>query len=190
VSSVADNDVDRLRSVVDNNLPSPPDIVRLCTVRGGRGRDDVIADLPACPLLAAVDLPDTAILTYLLDTCCIDPDHSHSVVTIDRKSPATGSRPTITTTRALHAAVRCGSIDAVEVLLDAGADPNAEDGNGQTPLQIAVARTDCDLVRLLMSRGADRTTTDPVTGDTPLHVAAALGHSQLVQYSYPRQTTR
>jgi ankyrin repeat protein len=103
------------------------------------------------------------------------------VATIDRKSAAAGSRPSVTTTRALHAAVRCGSIDAVEALLDAGANPNAEDGDGQTPLRIAVARTDCDLVRLLVSRGADRTAADPATGDTPLHVAAALGHSQLVR---------
>jgi cytohesin len=40
-------------------------------------------------------------------------------------------------TSPLHEAARSGSVDVVQLLLDAGADPRLRDGNGNTPLEIA-----------------------------------------------------
>ncbi len=40
----------------------------------------------------------------------------------------------------LHAAARGGSADAVKILLDAGADTEARDGNGWTALRVSSSR--------------------------------------------------
>jgi uncharacterized protein len=73
---------------------------------------------------------------------------------------------------ALMWAARSGALDAMAVLLDAGADPNAHDGgNGWTPLMHAVHTQHPEAVRLLLERGAD-----PNVGAdwlTPLWMAAA-----------------
>ena len=55
---------------------------------------------------------------------------------------------------ALHAAVREGSIEAITLLLDAGADINIEDWDDETALSIATYKGSHDIVRLLLSRGA------------------------------------
>ena len=49
-----------------------------------------------------------------------------------------------------------GNTDAVRTLLENGADPNLkETANGQTALMFAAASDRVDVVKLLMSRGAD-----------------------------------
>lgn len=42
---------------------------------------------------------------------------------------------------ALHYAVRAGARDAIAALIEAGADPNLQDVNGNTPLWDAVSST-------------------------------------------------
>ncbi len=55
---------------------------------------------------------------------------------------------------ALDMAARNGKLEAVELLLDAGADPTAlSKRNGETPLHTAVYNRHIDVVRLLLSRG-------------------------------------
>jgi uncharacterized protein len=49
----------------------------------------------------------------------------------------------------LHLAAAFGQKDAVELLLDHGADPSAQDGEGRTPAELAAARGHEDVVRLL-----------------------------------------
>ena len=50
---------------------------------------------------------------------------------------------------ALHLAAACGRKDAVELLLDHGADPAARDGEGRTPADLAAAEGHEDVLRLL-----------------------------------------
>jgi len=65
------------------------------------------------------------------------------------------------------------TLEAVKVCLDAGANVNATNANGETPLHAAVAQGDA-LVRLLSERGANLDARDK-QGRTPLDVALGLG---------------
>jgi ankyrin repeat protein len=76
--------------------------------------------------------------------------------------------------------MRCRA-DLVELLLKHGADPNARDAQGGTPLYYA-ARDGCvEVVRILLLRqGADLNARD-AEGNTPLHRAAANCRYTLAQ---------
>ncbi len=56
--------------------------------------------------------------------------------------------------RPLHSAATQGSVAICRMLLDAGADPNAEQQSGYTPLDAAALREDSALAELLVERGA------------------------------------
>ncbi len=62
------------------------------------------------------------------------------------------------------------NVSAAKKALDAGADPNAVDGEGVSALHHAVLRKKLDLAELLVSRGADLNVRDREDGYTPLHV--------------------
>lgn len=62
---------------------------------------------------------------------------------------------------ALHAAVRADSREAVEFLLEAGANPNAQDVDGWTPLFGAMS---CEVIHQLLGAGADPRITDDAGG--------------------------
>jgi ankyrin repeat protein len=53
----------------------------------------------------------------------------------------------------MHAA-RNGKLRAAEILLDAGADPNAVSVNGKTALEMAREEGHSEIVELLVARGA------------------------------------
>ena len=79
--------------------------------------------------------------------------------------------------RALHiAAARINEAvgtDNIAALLDAGADINAPDANGQTPLHHAVSAGHLAAVALLLERGANPNLPSNTVGDTPLSRAQA-----------------
>ena len=52
----------------------------------------------------------------------------------------------------MHIAVREGSIDTVKLLIDSGADLNAEALYGYTPLQVALDMGDLEIVELLIKK--------------------------------------
>ena len=73
----------------------------------------------------------------------------------------------------LVATTRAGNLQAMQALLDAGADPNQHDGRQTdwTPLMHAIHKQQLDALRLLLERGADpNAATD--SGTTPLLLAA------------------
>jgi truncated hemoglobin YjbI len=56
---------------------------------------------------------------------------------------------------ALHMAARRGNVDAIGALLDGGADIEARDSMGETPLRRAVNCNKVEAAQLLLARGAD-----------------------------------
>jgi ankyrin repeat protein len=69
---------------------------------------------------------------------------------------------------ALHVAAEAGALQVAQALLDAGADPDATDAHGGTPLQAAAASGDVDMTALLMR------TAKPDARVTPWEPAAAI----------------
>jgi uncharacterized protein len=59
--------------------------------------------------------------------------------------------------RPLHSAVASRSVRCVEILVAAGADPNAQQSGGFTPLHAAVHNGDSEIEALLIAHGADPT---------------------------------
>ncbi|WP_338872034.1 ankyrin repeat domain-containing protein [Myxococcus stipitatus] len=64
--------------------------------------------------------------------------------------------------------------------LDAGADPNPFDDEGQTPLMVAARAGDVELMGLLLDAGADSSLTNAV-GESAIILAAAHHHEEAVR---------
>ncbi len=77
----------------------------------------------------------------------------------------------------LCAAIRHGQQGKARALLDAGADANRYDAEGETPLYIAAGRLDADLCRLLLDKGARPNAGRAADGSTPLLHALKQGTS-------------
>lgn len=71
----------------------------------------------------------------------------------------------------LHEAAREGRIEEACEPLDIGADVNARDHDGETPLSLAAHEGHIEMVKLLLDRGADVKAAED-HGWTPLHLAA------------------
>jgi len=75
----------------------------------------------------------------------------------------------------IHAAARQGNIEAVKQHLAAGADVNAIDHEGNTPLHHAVYNDQTEIIRLLIDKGAEvngkRKAANHEKGVAPLHTA-------------------
>jgi ankyrin repeat protein len=71
-------------------------------------------------------------------------------------------------------------LEGIKDLLAKGADVNAKDDDGGTPLLIAVTLGNKEIAALLIANGADVNAKDP-RGTTPLHGAALRGHKEIVK---------
>jgi hypothetical protein len=85
----------------------------------------------------------------------------------------------------LHFASGAGCLDVVESLLRLGADPNAQDSSGHTPLYRVANECGSDagpaIVRALVNAGGDVNAHGGVMRTTPLHMAARRGFTGIAQ---------
>ncbi|XP_063996336.1 cyclin-dependent kinase 4 inhibitor B-like isoform X2 [Pogoniulus pusillus] len=75
--------------------------------------------------------------------------------------------------RLCNAAAR-GDLKEVQMLLEAGVDPNGINSFGRTPLQVMMMGSP-RVAELLLQRGADPNRPDPSTGCFPVHDASRSG---------------
>jgi len=75
-------------------------------------------------------------------------------------------------------ASRTGNIEGVIASIDAGANVNATDNKGSTPLHYAAHNGRTEAVLALIGKGADLNTPNEY-GDTPLHYAATNGNTEI-----------
>ncbi len=83
--------------------------------------------------------------------------------------------------RALHLAVGMAEPEVVQLLLDAGADPDARNRDGETPLIWAARGGRGDVVTLLLNRGADLEVRGGQQGWTALSWAETSGHTEVAE---------
>ncbi|CAM6031500.1 unnamed protein product, partial [Sphagnum compactum] len=76
----------------------------------------------------------------------------------------------------LHYAIRTGHMRAVQMLVDAGADVNAQTNGGATPLHRAALWGHDEILKLLLSIRNIRIDVKDQDGQNPLHRAAENGH--------------
>ena len=77
-------------------------------------------------------------------------------------------------------AVMHKQVAAVRDLLKQGADVNAAQGDGMTPLHWAVSHGDLELTKMLLVAGANVRATTRINGYTPLFLAARDGNGEVV----------
>ncbi|MGE0447266.1 MAG: ankyrin repeat domain-containing protein, partial [Vicinamibacterales bacterium] len=87
---------------------------------------------------------------------------------------------------AVHFAARQNAPDAVAALADAGADLDARDPDGFTPVILATLSGNYDVAALLLERGAGLNTAD-ISGRTPLYAAVDMN---TYEYSMNRPTPK
>lgn len=133
--------------------------------------------------------------------CCVDEiDHanrtplmnavSYNYLDIARALLDSGARTDVHSGRfgddgtALHIAARDGSVDMVALLLDGGADVNAREACGATPLHWAVSVENMgreSVVELLLDRGAEIDTPRKQDGETALKMAINKGDMRMFE---------
>ncbi len=81
----------------------------------------------------------------------------------------------------LHLAARYARADSAKKLLDNGADPNAQDNTGRTPLHAAVAADAQGVFHILLKNRATNLDAKTFDGTTPLILAARMGIEGVVE---------
>ncbi|KAF4669342.1 hypothetical protein FOZ61_004376 [Perkinsus olseni] len=107
--------------------------------------------------------------------------HTDRVAMIKPDSSIEGDSDSVTTTfSAIYNASKKGAVDEVRKILDAKADPNAQDRTGQRPLLVAAAGGHSDVCRILIERKADVAAVNSL-GAPALALATNGGHVRAFQ---------
>jgi ankyrin repeat protein len=106
-------------------------------------------------------------------------DNAFRVEAILSKHPDYINKKTRDTT-ALIVAADTQHFDMCLFLLNHGADINAREGNGLTPLHLAVIHNNYKLTKLLLEHGAKVNVKDYKYGLTPLQMAASNDYDEIV----------
>ena len=85
----------------------------------------------------------------------------------------------------LHYAAEIGDHDEIIRQINLGADINARDRSGRTPLHYAVGEQQASAVKLLIAHGASPDIKDSTYGVTPLHWAVGSGNLEIVKLLAP-----
>ncbi|HUD01137.1 MAG TPA: ankyrin repeat domain-containing protein, partial [Rhabdochlamydiaceae bacterium] len=93
-----------------------------------------------------------------------------------------GANITVNGNPPLHYAVHGGCVQAAELLLNAGANKNAKDNRGATPLNYACGFGECriEMIRFLLRRRANVNLPNKY-GNSPLSLACRAGSSKIAQ---------
>ncbi|HLO85373.1 MAG TPA: ankyrin repeat domain-containing protein [Nostocaceae cyanobacterium] len=81
----------------------------------------------------------------------------------------------------LHKAAGKGDVDEIEKLLGYGANIDIVTNDGYTPLFMAASEGKADAIQVLLEAGADTTITPTKSKGTPLQIACAQGHEEVVE---------
>ena len=148
-------------------LPEEIGVIRAWIDQGADFRNDVAEEAPPRP----IDPRLAALLTAVRSGSRLkaEPLINANPDLVKAADPA-GSTP-------LHHAAGFGSVEVVALLLEAGADVQAKNRRGSTPLFWAI--DDEAKVRLLLARGAS-VNHRQVEGRTPLYQAATMGSGHAV----------
>jgi ankyrin repeat protein len=90
--------------------------------------------------------------------------------------------------QALHAAVAGRKLDIVKAVLDAGADPNAQQQAGFRPMHEAGTNANRPLAELLLAHGADPALTND-DGKSAIDVARDKGHAEFADWLATQRKT-
>lgn len=149
-------------------LPEEIAILRAWIDQGAEFRNDVAEDAPPKPINPALAAVITAVRSRPLPVVKPQIEAGRHVL-LDARDAAGSTL--------LHHAAAFGSLDTMAFLIDVGADVNAKNRRGTTPLHWAVH--DEAKVRLLLKHKAG-VNVRQAEGRTPLYQAASLGHATAV----------
>lgn len=134
------------------------------------------------PLSGALKHRHTHVVDYLRRAGAVELDpksrsfaYALSRITIDATLPPEYPPPSVEPLT-LASAVSFGVVNAVERVINAGADVNPT--SGSPPLCIAASRGNLEIVRLLISADAD---INSMSGNPPLYVAISYGNLEIMR---------
>ncbi|XP_076937554.1 protein VAPYRIN-like [Bidens hawaiensis] len=181
---VSNGSVDDIRDVLEKSDPSwkavdsvTPDGQTLLHLAVSLGRPDLVQVLlefkpdvnaqstrstRSTPLEAAVESGESLIVELLLA----------NQANINRTDPSAWGP--------IHLAAGAGHVDILRLLLVKGVNVDAVTKDGNTALHLAVEERRQDCARLLLASGARFDVCSAGAGETPLHIAAALGDEHMV----------